>query len=583
MRSLTKLTFLRLEHNQIKDIDSLKNFPNLGYLDLADNQISDIRPLLNLANLTYLDLSKNQIKDSNTIANLTNLTELYFNDNYIDNIKFLENLIQLTKLGISNNKINDISTLARLSDLEELQANGNRVSDISILSKLNKLALLKLNDNQITDLQSLVDNPGISKGDTVEVKGNPLGHVSCRIHIPELLARGVIVVFDIESCGSYIGISSITPQMSGKAFWVNIYAGVENFPMSNLFGISFRLNYTNTEIIDVVSPASENILAGDLLGSDVLFFSSVDDNKGQIMISITRKAGAGGIDGFGTLGRVSLIASSNINSETSFGLNITDIEAQDPDGNRIFCRIPEKITVAIRPGGIIVWPGDTDNNGIVDERDVLPIGMYWAKTGPARSPASAAWFAQIVSTWTPSMATYADANGDGVVDERDVLPIGMNWHKTHEVPLGAPSLDIASIDHSQYLDAYRTLLTAFESSPKTEPVLGMAGLLREMIRQSIPKKTMVFQNYPNPFNPDTWIPFQLAEDTVVKIAIYNASGMLVRTLDLGYREAGIYIGKTRAAYWDGMNDVGENVASGVYFCRIQLGDLVTVKKIILAK
>jgi hypothetical protein len=104
-----------------------------------------------------------------------------------------------------------------------------------------------------------------------------------------------------------------------------------------------------------------------------------------------------------------------------------------------------------------------------------------------------------------------------------------------------------------------------------------------MIRQSIPKKTLVFQNYPNPFNPDTWIPYQLSEESDVSITIYDATGRAVKKLDIGHKPAGIYETQERAAHWDGRNDAGEKVASGVYFCRIKLGDLVTVKKIILAE
>ena len=605
LSSLTNLEGLWLGSNQIGDIAPLANLGNLKSLAIDRNGIiSDIRPLELLTNLTMLDLTSNRIQDLGPLANLTNLTTLFLGDNLIRDLDQLENLTNLRLLHAWNNQIADIRPLKNLTDLRALDLGGNQIEDISSLSELKELGSLSLgrnrimdvstlsaltnltkldlNNNQISELQPLVDNSGLGKGDTVEIKGNPLSDISYNTHIPALQVRGVNVVFDPRPPRPPIGISPIESQMAGTTFWIDVYAGVEDIPVPKLFGISFKFKYTNTEIIDVAPPTNESVVAGDLLGTDVIFFSTVDDNVGQVTISITRKAGAGGVEDFGTLARIRLSVSSNVSGDTSTELTIMDVQAQDPDGNRIWLS-PKSLTVMVKQAGVFVWPGDTDNNGIVDERDVLPIGMYWAKTGPARSPASATWAAQTASTWTPSTATYADANGDGIVDERDVLPIGMNWHKTHEVPLGAPSLDIASIDHSQYLDAYRTLLTAFESSPKTEPVLGMAGLLREMIRQSIPKKTMVFQNYPNPFNPDTWIPFQLAEDTVVKIAIYNASGMLVRTLDLGYREAGIYIGKTRAAYWDGMNDVGENVASGVYFCRIQLGDLVTVKKIILAK
>ena len=91
------------------------------------------------------------------------------------------------------------------------------------------------------------------------------------------------------------------------------------------------------------------------------------------------------------------------------------------------------------------------------------------------------------------------------------------------------------------------------------------------------------QNFPNPFNPETWIPYQLKEPAEVVIRIYDAKGGLVRTLDLGQRAAGFYLGRTRAAYWDGHNDAGEKVASGIYFYQIKAGDFSAARKMIIVK
>jgi hypothetical protein len=78
-------------------------------------------------------------------------------------------------------------------------------------------------------------------------------------------------------------------------------------------------------------------------------------------------------------------------------------------------------------------------------------------------------------------------------------------------------------------------------------------------------KTALYPNYPDPFNPETWIPYQLAAEAEVVIRVYDINGQLVRTLDLGHQRAGLYIKKGKAAYWDGKNDAGEPVSSGVYF------------------
>ena len=97
------------------------------------------------------------------------------------------------------------------------------------------------------------------------------------------------------------------------------------------------------------------------------------------------------------------------------------------------------------------------------------------------------------------------------------------------------------------------------------------------------KQTKLFQNYPNPFNPDTWIPYALASPSDVAIKIHNAAGLLVRTLNLGKKAAEIYISKDKAAYWNGRDNNGEPVSSGVYFCTLRAGDYTATKKMIIAK
>jgi hypothetical protein len=100
---------------------------------------------------------------------------------------------------------------------------------------------------------------------------------------------------------------------------------------------------------------------------------------------------------------------------------------------------------------------------------------------------------------------------------------------------------------------------------------------------AIPEKFELLQNYPNPFNPETWIPFKLAKTGDVSIKIYNIAGQLVRTLELGHKEAGSYTVKERTAYWDGKNDFGETVAGGVYFYHIKSGSFHATRKMVILK
>ena len=95
------------------------------------------------------------------------------------------------------------------------------------------------------------------------------------------------------------------------------------------------------------------------------------------------------------------------------------------------------------------------------------------------------------------------------------------------------------------------------------------------------QKTVLLQSYPNPGNPAVWIPFELAAEAPVSIKIYNISGQLVRTLDLGVRARGRYLGANNAAYWDGRNQSGVPIASGVYVYMLQAGQSVDTRKLVL--
>ena len=100
---------------------------------------------------------------------------------------------------------------------------------------------------------------------------------------------------------------------------------------------------------------------------------------------------------------------------------------------------------------------------------------------------------------------------------------------------------------------------------------------------ALPMETALLGNYPNPFNPETWIPYHLATDADVTLTIYDAKGVLVRQLDLGSQPAGYYTNRQRAAYWDGHNESGESVASGIYFYQLRAGDYSATKRMLIVK
>ena len=99
----------------------------------------------------------------------------------------------------------------------------------------------------------------------------------------------------------------------------------------------------------------------------------------------------------------------------------------------------------------------------------------------------------------------------------------------------------------------------------------------------VPKETALLANFPNPFNPETWIPYQLATASNVQITIYDGFGILVRQFDLGHQPAGLYQDRSRAAYWDGSNALGESVASGIYFYTLITENFSATRKMLILK
>ena len=112
--------------------------------------------------------------------------------------------------------------------------------------------------------------------------------------------------------------------------------------------------------------------------------------------------------------------------------------------------------------------------------------------------------------------------------------------------------------------------------------IGIANL-EALLLLIVPEETLLLANYPNPFNPETWVPYHLSEHADVTLTIYAIDGKVVRHLDLGHQEAGYYENKARAAHWDGRNNVGERVASGVYFYTLKAGDFAATRKMLILK
>ena len=105
---------------------------------------------------------------------------------------------------------------------------------------------------------------------------------------------------------------------------------------------------------------------------------------------------------------------------------------------------------------------------------------------------------------------------------------------------------------------------------------GTAGV--ESQDATVPEVFTLDQNYPNPFNPETTIRFDLPRSEEIDLALYSLIGQKVTSLARGHREAGTY-----SLRWDGRDDSGRKLASGVYLYRLTAGDRVETKKLLLLR
>ena len=212
-----------------------------------------------------------------------------------------------------------------------------------------------------------------------------------------------------------------TVRSPGESFVATVNAS----SVSGLFATGFILNYTQSSFITVKSVESQ-----EFFGNDAVFFSD-QSVPGKVGIGVSAKNGAAGASRDGILARVTFQSAANTPENTSVIFSLSNFGAVNSSGQALTLNSARTDTIKIRTPNLTVWPGDMDNDGDVDQADVLKLGVYYGKTGPSRTGGSMTWSGQSCLTWTPREATYADANGDGAVAPTDLMAIGLNWGKTH--------------------------------------------------------------------------------------------------------------------------------------------------------
>ena len=173
-----------------------------------------------------------------------------------------------------------------------------------------------------------------------------------------------------------------------------------------------------------------------------------------------------------------------------------------------------------------------------------------------------------------------DVNGDGFVTIADLIQVAQYLGQSTYSSAPAQVVVPAGLTHETVQDWIDSARLEDDGSLVFRQGIAKLEYLLTLI---IPEKTALLANYPNPFNPETWIPYHLSEPAEVALTIYSIDGKVVRHLDLGHQPAGFYQSRSRAVHWDGRNNVGERVASGIYFYTFKAGDFSTTRKMLIRK
>ena len=611
LASLTNLTWLKVgenigEDNSISDLSPLARLTGLEELYLPECEISDISPLAGLIALERLSLHDNNISDLSPLARLTNLRWLEISRNNISDISSLEGLREDITLIWYDNPAFPKGGLkiegpwlwvalpgTRLSSDTDLleKASGGAVTETEIAthgaivgqsvgdSVWTAYSLPPTGQDNISHMledsiykDSVHPNPGAALYGSVSLysprEQNTTMYVGGDDGV-KVWFNGTLIYERIERRrgDNYTDFFPVTLQQGQNVLlvavytWGNGFFGFEpgtEYTVTNP-GISYTFSKTPIHIDDTFTldisaenvfdlagwqfdiafdPAileAVNVSEGNFLkiGGTTFFQSgSIDNAAGKITGLGAARLSAQGVTGNGTLLQVRFKAKSG--GETK--LVLQNFEFGATTGSLIPAG-PHQVRIVVE-GQLAT--GDVNRDGRVSILDLILIAQQLGKRVPANSP--------------------VDLNRDGVVSILDLILAAQGLGTT--TVSAAPTVAIEGIDPAT-IEVW-IAQARLEDDGSFAFKQGIENL-EKLLASLIPKETALLANYPNPFNPETWIPYQLAESAEVTLTIYDMNGQLVRRLALGYQAAGMYQTRSRAAYWDGRNQLGEPLASGVYF------------------
>ena len=616
LANLKRLTFLHLAGNKISDISALSGLIALNALYLRYNQIVDVSPLASLQNLKRLQLHHNNISDVSPLDRIRkNLEQFtwYGNPGFPEGGRKIEGPWLWLMLPIKEDGaglLTDYLAEASVSEVTEQQiatlgATEGHVIGNSVWSS-GKLEPYNQNDrNSNTNNLKKILQPQEDASAFVVYGSITLHSPSIqrtRMFVGATRGRkvwlnGELVHEDHIRIGGgdnhdYQDFSAVTLKKGKNVLLVgceytkdpwDFFFGFEPDTEYQVFNPSVGYTFSDSKIhvddIFSINLKAENVIdlagwqfdiafdpamleavevnEGNFLKTEggTTFFQegAIDNTTGKITGLNATRFNEDGVTGAGTLLSVTFLAKAE--GETQLTLN--NFQLGSTTGEPIAVAPPE-IVITIEEQ---LATGDVNRDGQVSVLDLILVSRHLGEDA--------------------AVNPQADVNRDGIINIQDLIVVAQ--HLGESTDAAAPS--IIAINNEELTPAMiQAWITQAQVADDGSLAFrqGIANLER-LLTLFIPDETALLHNYPNPFNPETWIPYQLAEPAEVTLTIHAINGTLIRTLTLGYQPAGIYQTRTRAAYWDGKNDVGEPVASGVYFYTLTAGDFNATRKMLIAK
>ena len=488
--------------------------------------------------------------DTITTSDMAALPSLEAIESNISNLTGLEHAINLTWLHLRYNSISDITSLSGLTNLTELYLYGNTISDISAVSSLTNLTELYLGDNSVSDMSAV---SGLTNLRTLYLWNNNISDISAvsgLTNLTELYLYGN-TISDLSALVANTGLGSgdtvdvrVNPLSSVS---IDMY-----IPALQSRGVTVKFDNQAHPALLKISGNNQRRTPGGTLANP--FVVEVQDENGLALAGVTVTfavvAGGGTLSTTSTTTDVDGRAQSTLTLGPNLGKNTVEVSADGIEGLVPFHAISDTESPPIT--------ADVNGDGNVNILDLVLVAYDLGNTGANLA---------------------ADVSGDGVVNILDLVLVAGMFGDGAAAPSAHPQVPetLTAVEVQQWLTDARAL--------EVKDIIMKRGfmVLEQLLVALTPRETELLANYPNPFNPETWIPYRLAEDAFVTLTIYNLSGQIVRTLEVGHRIASAYESRSKAIYWDGRNKLGERMASGVYFYTLTAGDYSATRKMLILK